>query len=199
MPRTAAYTVGDLLDGAQEIVASGGPRALTIEGLSAATGAPIGSIYHRFPSRAVLAAQLWIRAVERFQVGLIAGLEAPVSIESGVRAALYTLRWSRRNSVAARILLLYRDADFVDETLPEPWAARIAGLNLPLLEALNAYTRRLYGSVVQANLRRVGLAIIDIPYGAVHRHLAVGKPLPAELDALVAEAAEAVLSRGARR
>src|SRR5437588_7531594 len=31
---------------------------------SSASGAAVGSIYHRFPSRAVLAAELWIRAVE---------------------------------------------------------------------------------------------------------------------------------------
>lgn len=196
MPRTATYTMGDLLDAAEEIVATGGPRALTVEGLSSATGAPVGSIYHRFPSRAVLAAQLWIRAVERFQVGLIAELEAPDGLESGVRAALHTLRWSRAHVIAARMLLLYRDVDFVDEALPEPWAERAARLNAPLLAALSAYSRRLYGTTTQADLRRVGLAIVDIPYGAVHRHLAAGKPLPNELDALVAEAAESVLSRG---
>jgi hypothetical protein len=35
--------------------------------------------------------------------------------------------------------------------------------------------------------------VIDIPYGAVHRHLAVGKPIPAETDALAAQAVEALL------
>jgi len=179
------------------IVAESGPRALTVDSLSSATGASVGSIYHRFPSRAALSAELWIRAVERFQVGLIAELEAPESIDAGVRAALHTLRWSRRNMAAARILLLYRDVDFIDQALPDQWAARAAALNTPLLEALRAYSRRLYGSASPHDLRRVGFAIIDIPYGAVHRHLAAGKMLPLELDAIVAEAVERLL-RGPR-
>jgi AcrR family transcriptional regulator len=184
-----------LLDAAERLVAAGGPRALTVESLSSATGAPVGSIYHRFPSRAVLAAELWIRAVERFQAGLISALEGPEPVQAGVHAALHTLRWSRRNMPTARMLLLYRDADFLVGDLPEPWRTRAAGLNRPILAALRAYATRLYRSANQSELRRVGLAIIDIPYGAVHRHLAIGKPIPAELDALVAEAAEALLTK----
>jgi AcrR family transcriptional regulator len=175
------------------IVAKNGPRALTVDSLSSATGASVGSIYHRFPSRAALSAELWIRAVERFQVGLIAELEAPEAIDAGVRAALHTLRWSRRNMAAAQMLLLYRDVDFVDQALSHPWASRAAGLNTPLLKALRAYSRRLYGSASRDCLRRVGFAIVDIPYGAVHRHLAAGKMLPLELDAMVAEAVQGLL------
>jgi AcrR family transcriptional regulator len=197
MARTAVFTRGVLLDAAERLVAAGGPRALTVESLSSASGAAVGSIYHRFPSRAVLAAELWIRAVERFQEGLIASLEGPEPVAAGVDAALHTPRWSRLNMPAARMLLLYRDVDFVAADLPEPWLTRSAGLNPPLLAALRTYSRRLYHSAGRTGLRRVGLAIIDIPYGAVHRHLAAGKPIPAGLDALVAEAAEAVLTKGA--
>lgn len=194
MARPATFTSGLLLDAAEQLVADGGPRGLTVESLSSATGAPVGSIYHRFPSRAVLAAELWIRAVERFQAGLIAALEGPEPVVAGVHAALHTLRWSRRNMPTARMLLLYRDVDFLAGDLPEPWRTQAAGLNAPLLAALRAYARRLYRSADQSELRRVGLAVIDIPYGAVHRHLAVGRPIPAQLDALVAEAAEALLT-----
>jgi AcrR family transcriptional regulator len=196
VPRTAAYTSGALLDEAERIVAAGGPRALTVESLSAATGAPVGSIYYRFSSRSVLAAELWIRAVEHFQAGLIQALERSSDIESGVRAALHTLRWSRRNPDAARMLLLYRDVDFIREDLPQLEASRVAALNEPLLRALSAYAHRLYGRSGQSELRRVGFAVIDVSYGAVHRHLAVGKPLPAAVDALVARAVEAVLREG---
>jgi AcrR family transcriptional regulator len=197
MPRAAVHTAEALLDEAERLVAAGGLRALTVERLSAATGAPIGSIYYRFASRSALAAELWMRAVERFQAGLIAELAGPEPIAAGVGAALHTLRWSRRNPSAAHMLLLYRDVDFLAEDLPEPWRERAAGLNAPLLAALRAYAKRLYGSSRQRDLRRVGLALIDIPYGAVHRHLAVGKPIPAETDTLVAEAVEALLRRGA--
>ncbi|HEY8236427.1 MAG TPA: TetR/AcrR family transcriptional regulator [Gaiellaceae bacterium] len=196
MPRATTHTADGLLDAAERLVATRGCRALTVEGLSAATGAPIGSIYHRFASRSVLAATLWIRAVERFQEGLIAELAGSEPIPAGIDAALHTLRWSRRNPHGAQMLLLYRDVDFLEEDLPEPWRLRAAGLNAPLLAALRSYTERLYGSSRQYEVRRVGLAVIDIPYGAVHRHLAVGKPIPAETDALVAQAVEALLCQG---
>jgi AcrR family transcriptional regulator len=182
-----------LLDAAERLVATRGCRALTVERLSAATGASIGSIYHRFESRAVLAAELWIRAVERFQEGLIAELAKTEPIPAGIDAALHTLRWSRRNPHSARMLLLYRDVDFLEEDLPKPWRSRAAGLNAPLLAALRSYAERLCGSSGTPEIRRVGLAVIDIPYGAVHRHLAVGKPIPAEMDALVAQAVEVLL------
>jgi AcrR family transcriptional regulator len=198
MGRTESYGKALLLDAAERIVAAGGPRALTVESLSSESGAPVGSIYHRFSSRAVLGAELWIRAVGRFQAGLIAALEGPDPLQAGVQAALHTLRWSRLNMPSARMLLLYREVDFLADDLPESWCKRAADLNPPLLEALRAYSTRLFHSSGTSELRRVGVAIIDIPYGAVHRHLAAGKPIPAQVDGLVAEAAEAILGKEAR-
>jgi AcrR family transcriptional regulator len=193
MPRVARFQTEDLLDSAEQLVADGGPRALAIEALTAATGAPVGSIYHRFPSRAVLAAELWVRAVDHFQAGLIAELGNPDVIRGGENAALYTVRWSRRNWTAARMLLLYRDVDFIAPDLPEPWAARAAALNSPLLAALRDYGTRRYGSCTATVLRRVGLAIVDLSYGAVHRHLAADRPIPQSVDRLLVSAANAVL------
>ena len=65
MARTAVFTSGVLLDAAERLVAAGGPRVLTVESLSSASGAAVGSIYHRFPSRAVLAAELCNRRIAR--------------------------------------------------------------------------------------------------------------------------------------
>jgi hypothetical protein len=114
-------------------------------------------------------------------------------VGAGVEAALHTPRWSRQNMPAARLLLLYRSVDFLDDSVPASVAMRASRLNEPLLQALRAYARHLYGAASVANVRRVGFAVIDIPYGAVHRHLSVGKELPGAVDGLVAEAAEAVL------
>jgi AcrR family transcriptional regulator len=194
MARQATYAPQDFLDAAEDLVAAGGPRALTIESLVKATGAPVGSVYHRFRSRSVLAAELWIGAVERFQTELIAHLNAPDPMQGGLRAALHTLQWSRRNLSAARILLLYRDVDFVAEDLPQPWSTRAKGLNAPLLAALRAYATRRYGTDGHPQLLRVGLAIIDVPYGAVHRYLAAMRPIPADLDGLVAETVTTLLA-----
>jgi AcrR family transcriptional regulator len=196
MSRAAVHTAESLLDTAEQLVAAGGPQLLTVERLSAASGAPVGSIYHRFRSRSVLAAELWIRAVERFQVELVDELHDPDVELAGVHAALHTLAWSRRHPVAARMLLLYRAVDFVDDDLPEPWSTRVSELNGPLLTALRAYSRRRYGHTKASHARRVGFAVIDIPYGAVHRHLVAGKHLPSDLERLVTTAVQSVLAEG---
>jgi len=42
-------------------------------------------------------------------------------------------------------------------------------------------------------VRRAGFAIIDLPYGAVHRHLSADRPIPAQVDRLLAVAVRAIL------
>ena len=59
------------MDAAMRLVAEGGPNAATVAGIAGALGAPVGSIYHRFKSRDLLLARLWIRTVKRFQVGFL--------------------------------------------------------------------------------------------------------------------------------
>jgi AcrR family transcriptional regulator len=135
-----------LLDAEERLVTTRGCRALTVEGLSAALGALIGSIYHRFPSRSVLAAALWIRAAERFQEGLIAELAGLEPIPAGIDATMHTLRWSRRNPHAAQMLLHTGTWISCRGDLPEPWRMHAAGLNASLLAALRSYAERLYGS-----------------------------------------------------
>ena len=54
-----------------------GARALTIDAVTRATSAPVGSIYHRFRSIDELLARLWLRAAQRSQD---AGLEAAAAL-----------------------------------------------------------------------------------------------------------------------
>jgi len=66
MPRPARYTVDELLDAAAALLTDGGPTAVTMSAVARAVGAPSGSMYHRFPTRAALCGGLWIRTEERF-------------------------------------------------------------------------------------------------------------------------------------
>ncbi|MGI8552143.1 MAG: TetR family transcriptional regulator [Dehalococcoidia bacterium] len=77
MARSAHYDQERILDAALQTASRTGPRAASIAALAAAIGAPTGSIYHRFRSRDLLMAELWLRTVERFQAGFLAALATP--------------------------------------------------------------------------------------------------------------------------
>ena len=104
MPRPAKFDADQLLDTAAGLVVSeGGPAALTMTAVADRLGAPSGSIYHRFRSRDLLAASLWLRAVERFQDAVLPALEEHDVTTAARRSAATVLEWSRTNLVDAQL------------------------------------------------------------------------------------------------
>src|SRR5690349_15476626 len=92
MPRPQRYDTDGLLDAAAVILASAGPMAVTMSAVARATGAPSGSMYHRFPTRAALCAQLWLRTHERFHKELMEALRgSPDRQDCCVAAARLTV------------------------------------------------------------------------------------------------------------
>ena len=88
MPRPARFTLDELLDAAAALLAADGPSAVTMSAVARAAHAPSGSMYHRFPTRAALCGELWIRTERRFHAGLGAAL---ANIGSSVNACLALL------------------------------------------------------------------------------------------------------------
>src|SRR5262245_50498756 len=110
MPRPQRYNTDVLLDAAAEILAAEGPAAVTMSAVARAAGAPSGSMYHRFATRAVLCAQLWLRTQERFHRGLMAALSVATDPqECCVAAARFTVHWCREETVQAQVLLVGAD------------------------------------------------------------------------------------------
>ena len=132
------------MDAAMRLVAEGGPSAATVAGIAGALGAPVGSIYHRFKSRNLLLARLWIRTVKRFQVGFLRALEADDLDEAALGAALYNVEWTRRHVDEARVLLLYRREDLA-ERWPEELGEELAALNTDVERAVRDHALRRYG------------------------------------------------------
>ena len=56
-----------ILDAARALVLAGGPRAASVAAIAKASGAPAGTLYHRFGNRDGIVAAAWLRALERFQ------------------------------------------------------------------------------------------------------------------------------------
>lgn len=187
MGRMARFSEEGVLDAALTVVSRDGPAATTIHAVASALGAPVGSIYHRFSSRDLILATLWLRTAERFQEGWLAALadEDDEDPDAGaVAAALHTLRWSRLHVDEARVLLLHRREELAAGWPGELGARRVAVRELAR-EGLRSWAVRRYGHAGKSELRRAGLAIVDLPYAAARRHLNSGEAPPPELDALI--------------
>ncbi len=203
MGRSPKFSVAEILDAGIDLIACSGPTALTISGIAHELGAPSGSIYHRFPSRDLLAAELWLRSVEAFQDACIPDAVFADPVQAIREIAANVLRWCREETDTAVLLLLYRSSDFFPgdqlsgdrlsgdwpddlRTRNEAQMARVARLSIELCDRLEATT--------PAQQRRVRFATVDIPASAARASLANRLPPPEMLDAIVDDAVVAVLS-----
>jgi AcrR family transcriptional regulator len=191
--RTPRYSAQAILDATAQLAAIHGPTGATVGAIADSLGAPTGSIYHRFGSKDVLLAELWLQTVEAFQVGFQAALSGPEPREAGLEAALHTPRWVRAHPIPARLLLLYNREDF----LPSGWPPEIAGRATQLTTrgeaALRSFARRALGSTGALAMRRAHYAVVDLPYAAVRRHVHADEAPPTDVDGLIAAAYRAVI------
>jgi AcrR family transcriptional regulator len=157
-------------------------------------GAPSGSIYHRFASRDVMAASLWLRTVERFQVGWSAAAVGDDPVDAARAAARYVITWSRDNLVDAQILLVHRSTDLLTGAWPEELVRANREQRSNIERSLLHLSRRL-GAFTKPDQRRVIFAVIDIPYGAVRQSLSRGRPPTLEVEQLVDDAVCGVLAK----
>lgn len=67
MPRPELHATDDILDAARDLIIEHGLRAATVAAIASESGAPVGSIYHRFGSIDQLLAEIWLRAARRSQ------------------------------------------------------------------------------------------------------------------------------------
>lgn len=187
VPRPARYSVDELLDAAVVLLAEHGPAAVSMSAVARAVGAPSGSVYHRFPTRAALCGELWMRTEERFQGGFADALTPPGdTTERCVAAARFAVHWCREHPVEAQVLLA--GAEALDRAAwPEPIVER--------RETLHRTVNRLLGEL-DVDLDRLSAALIDVPYAIVRRHLVAGQRIPEAADAIVEDCARALVSGG---
>jgi AcrR family transcriptional regulator len=196
MARPAVHSESAILDAARSLVLAEGARSTTVAAIAAASGAPKGSIYHRFASVDDLLAEMWIRAVRRSQGAFLEALEQADPVAAAVAGALAIHDFADRYPADARLLAALRREDLV-ATVDAPRLRReLDDLNRPLEVALADLARRLYGRASRANVERTVLAVVDLPQGAIRRHLLAGAALPRGLRAQLEAAVRAVLAAG---
>ncbi|MEU1520789.1 TetR/AcrR family transcriptional regulator [Nocardia rhamnosiphila] len=192
MGRPPRHDVDRLLDAAAELLAGGGPAAVTMSGVAKAAGAPSGSVYHRFPDRPALLAALWSRALRGFHDELFAALSLGEPQEAIRRSARASLEWARRNPREARVLLA--GAKELDEQNWSEQARRdTARADTALHDALSALIEK-SGDTAPDAADRALLAVVDLPYAIIKRYLSVGRQIPDHAPELAEQAAAALFA-----
>jgi AcrR family transcriptional regulator len=195
VPRKTLYPAETMLDVARDLLLDDGAHAATIEAISSASGAPTGSIYHRFGSRDELVTRLWMRAVRHSQTAFLGAVDVGDPAASAVQAGLSIFDFCRAQPRDARLLVSFRYEDLVRAApVQGALADELRELNRPVEAAVADLARALYGRATRSALDHVLLVVFDLPYGAVRRHLIAGAQPPERLRGDLASALQAAIA-----
>jgi AcrR family transcriptional regulator len=199
MGRPRLHSDQTILDAARMLVLSAGARATTIDAIASASGAPKGSLYHRFASLNDLLARMWMRAAQRAQASFIDALQEQDAMAAALAAAVSLHDFAQRDRADARLLASMRREDLVQSVTSPSLERELAELNRPLEAAFADLARRLFGRATRATIEATACAISDLPLGAIRRHVVGGSEFPPGLrDQLEAAARAALIQAGAR-
>src|SRR6185437_11302562 len=146
--------------------------------IAKASGAPAGTLYHRFGNRDGVVIAAWLRALDRFQSrALAAGGNAESAVEAAAAMAVSAISFARDLPDDARLLLTIRPTDLLDGQPDAEFRKTLAAMNAPLSERVSELAGQLYGSGDQRAVDAVHRAVADLPYAVVRRH-ARDDPMP---------------------
>ncbi|MDT5118246.1 MAG: hypothetical protein QOE30_3985 [Mycobacterium sp.] len=190
-----------ILDAARALVLEGGPRAASVAAIAKSSGAPAGTLYHRFGNRDGILTAAWLRALERFQSRAMAASEADTTdtpAETAVAMAVAAISFARKIPEDARLLLTIRPGDLLDDEPDAQFQETVAAMNAPLIERVGVLARKLYGRKDSRSVDAIARAVSDLPYAVVRRH-ARDEPMPSWLEADVAASVRAMLGSFGKR
>ena len=194
MPRPQRHPVDKILDVSRDLVLEGGARSVTVDRIVAISGAPKGSVYHRFSSVNDLLATMWLRGVRRSQARFLEPLEAVADpLLSAVAAGLAIHDFATENPADARLLAAMRREDLVAEVGDPALVTELQKVNDQLRTAVRSLARRLYGRATRDAVERTTCGVIDLPQGAIRRHLIAGTEIPRSVRAQLVAAIPAAL------
>jgi AcrR family transcriptional regulator len=174
-----------MLDAARALVLSGGAAAASARGVCLATGAPSGSVYHRFPGRNDLVAAAWLRAQDRFLHSFLTALGQGDVSDAGVSV----LTWCADHPEDGALLLRHSLADLVRADVSPAMTARAELNNARVASALVAVAEARGLPVEQALL-----ALVDLPLALTRRVLRDGGRASAADEDLLRRAVRKLLA-----
>ncbi len=185
MARPARFDRDQIVAATAEVVARRGPAGASVARIARALEGPTGSIYHRFPSRAVLLGEVWLRAAASFQRAVAERLAGADPRAAGLAAARFVPQRVRERPREARILLLHRREDFLEPGWPAALTERAEALRRQLSGELRGFCKRLTGRSDLRVERVVRFALAEAPLAAVRPHVEAGEPPPVVIDELI--------------
>jgi len=195
--RNRKFTDDQLLDAVRDAVVAHG-RGATVAQVSALSGAPTGSLYHRFTSREEMLIRLWLRSIERFHARLFevaAGWDDPGEALAGLAGA--TVAYCREEPAEALAMTLYRHERLM-AVVPDALRERAAHVNdraFSLLADLGA--RRFPAWAGEPGLVEfVYTCVVGLCYGLIRPYVMSGTPIPGWLDEVIASGCAAALACG---
>jgi AcrR family transcriptional regulator len=181
-----------ILDATRALVLADGPRAASVGAIAKASGAPAGTLYHRFTNRNGILAAAWLRALERFQSRALAAT-ADTVLESAVATAVAAIEFMRDLPDDARLLVALRPSDLLDGEPDAAFRQTLDAMNAPLVERVITFAREIYGGADPRCVDAVARAVVDLPGAVVRRHTN-DDPIPSWLEEDVAAACRALLT-----
>jgi len=182
-----------ILDATRTLLLRDGPRAASVTAIARESGAPVGTLYHRFGNRDGVLAAAWLRALERFQRRALAAAADPDPLAAAVAMASSQVAFAREQPEDARLLLTLRRDDLLDADPSDELRASLDAINEPLIARLRELTQALRASAGPRALDAVRRAVVDLPNATVRRHARDGARPPAWLQDDVATAARKLL------
>ena len=199
MGRPVRHAEATILESAKRLSAEIGPHRLTIAAVAARSGAPVGSIYHRYASRDEILAAVWLDLVEQVQEHFLAELEGGEPVKAGLAGVRQSLRWIRGHPLEARLMLLHRREDFAAERWPGSYQRRAEVLAAKAGESFQRYAARLLGRGGPLELRTVRFVLVDLPMAAFKRDIEAGVSPSRSVEALLLDTCEHALRRARTR
>lgn len=182
-----------ILDAARTVALRDGPRATSVAAIAKESGAPAGTLYHRFGSRDALLWEAWLRALARFHELALEAARAEDAVEAGVGMAVAAVTFARRHPDDARLLVAVRRRDLLDNGADAAFERRLNEMNAVVEGQLLRVTRALRGRAGARDREAVAQAVVDLPEAAIRRHTRPGASMPGWLEESVATAARRLL------
>ncbi|WP_441961008.1 TetR/AcrR family transcriptional regulator [Mycolicibacterium houstonense] len=183
-----------ILDATRALVLAEGPRGASVAAIAKVSGAPAGTLYHRFGNRNGVLTAAWLRALERFQSRAMAAA-GDDSVEAAVAMGVAAVGFAREVPDDARLLLTIRPRDLLDGAPDDEFNATLSAMNAPLIERLRELARAIFGNDDARTMDAMARAVVDLPYAVVRRH-ANDAELPPWIEDDLADAVRKLLTVG---
>lgn len=189
MVRLAKFNEDHFINAAIEIAAHCGVSAVSIAAIANKTGAPVGSVYHRFESRDTILARAWLKVKNDFRQTVA----SQWALGDTWQSVASFLLWCRSNPLYAQFLLQCENTPVFNETLSQELHAQLeaeqSALDACFELGLHSARQHLLDDDIATLLRFV---LIDSPSAIVKPYLIQNRPIPTTIDAMLRASHDAV-------